>query len=368
MKRIFLVAGEASGDVHGAELAKALIALDPGVEIHASGGAILRDIVKGEFVHSAHLNATGITAVLRLLPQYLKLFKEVRAAISRARPDLVVFIDNPGFNMRLAQRLLPESIPMVYYIPPQIWGWGEKRIETIKRCFKKVFVVFRFEEDYYRSRGMPAVWVGHPLKDEMPEAARKETAGATRTVLLLPGSRSNEVKTLFPILVASAKLIARGLPGTRFTFIPSPSLDRRAYEPHLGRSAISIEPVFGDKYDAMRSSDLAVACSGTVTLECALAGLPMIIVNRGSLLTYLFVRSVLRVIYLGLPNLLANAPIVPELMQYNCTASKIAREAVDILQKPERARQMRKDMALAMEGIGPAGASKRAAQEILGLL
>ncbi len=368
MKKVFLVAGEASGDVHGSELAKALAKLEPTIEIHASGGALLEAHAKGEFISSAHLNATGLTAVLKLLPQYWKLFGRTTAAIRRARPDLVVFIDNPGFNLRLARRLLPEGIPMAYYICPQIWGWGEKRIEEMRRCFKKALVVFKFEEEFYRKRGMSAAWVGHPLKDEMPEGERSEGPGGGRRVLLLAGSREHEVKTLFPILVEAAGRIAQIVPDARFSFIPSPLLDRRAYEPYLARTAVKIEPVFGDKYEAMRQSDLAIACSGTVTLECALAGLPMIVVNRASLLTYLAVRSVIRVRYLGLPNLLADAPIVPELLQYDCTPARIAREAVDILTNAGRARKMREDLARALEGIGPAGASRRAAKEILALL
>ncbi len=372
MKKIFLVAGEASGDLHGSELAKELARLDPALEIHASGGKGLAALARGSFVESAHLNATGLTEVLKLLPQYRKLFRDVAAAVRRARPDLVVLIDNPGFNLRLAQKILPMGIPMVYYITPQIWGWGENRIRILKRCFRKALVVFRFEEKFYRDRGMDAVWVGHPLKDQVPSAAAarpRPSRGASPRVLLLPGSRANEVKTLFPILLDAASLIARRVPAARFAYLASPTLGEGFYDAAAGRrSAPAVEQVTGDKYAAMREADLAIACSGTVTLECALMGLPLIIVNRASFLTYLAVRRVIRVRYLGLPNLLADAPIVPELLQYDCTGPKIAAKAAELLTNPEKTQKMREDMARALEGIGPAGASKRAAEEILKIL
>jgi lipid-A-disaccharide synthase len=367
MKRVFLIAGEASGDVHGALLAESLHGMSPDLEIYGAGGARMREAATAGFVESAHLHANGFTEVFRSLPGYARLFGTLAGRIREVRPDLVVFIDNPGFNLRLAKKVGASGIPMVYYICPQVWAWGEGRVELMKRLFRKALVVFQFEEEFYRKRSLPAVWVGHPLRDLVTplEARPARPAGETR-IVLLPGSRTHEVRTLLPILLKACEKIRRRLPNAQFQLIKAPTLEPRFYAEILGRAPdLRVRIVDEEKYAALRDADLALVCSGTATLECALLKVPMVVVNRASFLTYLVARAVIRVKHLAIPNLLAGETIVPELLQYACDPANVAIAAFDILENPEKAEAMRKRLEEANRKVGGAGASARAAAEIL---
>lgn len=371
MKKICIVAGEASGDLHGANLVKALRAARPDLRIFGSGGPLMKQALDAPFIESARINVTGITEVIRHIPAFLKLFRTMTEAILREKPDFVVFMDNPGFNLRLAEKLAASGVPMAYYICPQIWSWNEGRVHAMKRLFKKSLVVFEFEQEIYRKNGAPVAWVGHPLRDVLRdgEHVRRSPADpAAPRVALLPGSRENEVSTLLPILLDAAARVARDFPAARFTLVKADTLPDSFYEPLLTGTKIALESVRGSRYATVADSDLALVCSGTATLECALLGTPMIIVNRASLLTYLIARLVIRVPYLGLPNLIAQSEIVPELLQYACTGERVGGEAVAILKNPARSASIRQSLQRVAAQIGDPGASDRAAKELLSLI
>ncbi len=371
-KKIFVIAGEASGDLHGANLIKSIVAQakEP-VEIYGVGGDQIRETGAREFFDLAHFHVTGITEALIKIPQYKKAELTILSSIRRTRPQLVVLIDNPGFNLHLAKEIHAMGISIVYYIAPQVWAWGERRIFKIKRTVKKVLVVFEFEKKLYEDQGIPVSWVGHPLRDLVESSPSSKKTGET-VVSLLPGSRAGEVKTLLGLFLKAARLIQKEIPQSSFQVIQSPTLSKDFYDPWVQKEkktgGVRLSLVEKDSYPAIERSDLAIVCSGTATLECALLGTPMIICNRAGVVTYLFAKSLIKVPYLGLPNLILGDQKMPELLQYNATPEKIAQTALRILQDKEIQATMRADLAKVKKQLGEKGAAKRAAEEVLSLL
>lgn len=375
-KKIFLIAGEASGDLHGANLIQQLKAVGARhavpLQIYGVGGDKIRQTGALEFFDLAHFHTTGFTEAVRHIPQYARAKKIILNSIQKIKPDLVVLIDNPGFNLHLADKIHALGIPIVYYITPQLWAWAPKRIFKIKRTVKKVLVVFEFEKKIYEEHGIPVTWVGHPLRD-LIDAAPQRAASGDPTVCLLPGSRIGEVKTLLGIFLRSAKRIAHAHSGVSFHIIKSPTLPKEFYEEFLREHAsivknISVSLIKTASYAAIRQSDLAIVCSGTATLECALLGTPMIISNRASWITYLIAKKLILVPAIGLPNLVLGEKKMPELLQYDATPEKISETAVRILKDKSLQESMRNDLNEVSRRLGEKGASARAAEEILRLL
>ncbi|MBI3252545.1 MAG: lipid-A-disaccharide synthase [Candidatus Omnitrophica bacterium] len=369
-KKIFVIAGEASGDLHGAALIRALReAGREGVEIYGVGGERIRETGALEFFDLARFHTTGFTEAIKKLPQYRRAARAILSNVEKAEPDTVVLIDNPGLNLYLAEKIHALGIPVVYYIAPQVWAWAPKRVLKIKKFIRKVLVVFEFEKKIYEENGIPVAWVGHPLKDRIGAPSPPLPPGLPKDewrVSLLPGSRETEVKTLLPILLGAAEILS-GKNQARFSLIQSPTLPRAFYEPFLWKSRLRIELVEKNAYDAIGKSDLALVCSGTATLECAILGTPMIITNKGSFLTYLAAKCLIRVPCLGLPNLILGEKKIPEFLQYDATPEKIAREAEEILRNEERRSEMKKALQKVSENLGAPGASRRAALEIFNL-
>ena len=297
--------------------------------------------------------------------------------IRDARPDLVVLIDNPGFNLHMAARIHALGIPLAYYIAPQVWAWAPKRIEKIKKYIKKVLVVFEFEKAFYEKHGVPVAFVGHPLKDLIAEEVAAEGAvvvgeksnGASPSICLLPGSRKGELKMLFSVFVKTAKRLREKLPQATFDLIKAPTLPLSYYERLLQEDTTrSIRLVTDHAYAVIRRSALAIVCSGTATLECALLGTPMIISNKGTLITYVAARQLIRVPYLGLPNLVLGERKIPELLQFDATPEKLAAESLRLLTDSQARKAMQEDLRRVSSKLGPPGATRRAAAEILKLL
>jgi len=368
VKKIYVIAGEASGDLHGANLIKNLRKESPQpLEIYGVGGDRIRETGALGFFDLAHFHITGFTDVLKSIPRYKEAERIILSGIKKARPDAVVLIDNPGFNLHLSQKIHALGIPIVYYISPQIWAWAPKRVFKIKKYVKKMLVVFKFEEKIYEEHGIPVAWVGHPLKDLM---AAVEAAQRRKGILitLLPGSRKGEVKILLPIFLKAAEKIRESLAEASFALIKSPTLHGRFYERLLKGTSAPVSLVDENSYEIIKGSDLAIACSGTATLECALLGTPLIISNRGSFVTYGMAKILCKVPYLGLPNLVLGEGKFPELLQYNATPEKIAAKAVRILSDTNTRESMKKDLAEVSRRLGEPGANRRAALEVLKVL
>jgi lipid-A-disaccharide synthase len=368
MKKIFIIAGEASGDLYGANLIQNIRKFSPEpLEIHGVGGEKIRATGALSFFDLAHFHVTGFSEVIKKIPQYKKAGLIILESIRRVNPDLVVLIDNPGFNLHLAAKIHAINIPVVYYISPQIWAWAPKRILKIKRAVRKVIVVFEFEKALYEKHGIPVRWVGHPLKDLIEAADTKmdRIPSGHPLISLLPGSRKGEIKKLLPLFLNSAELIARKFPKAEFFLLKSPTLPKSAYEKFLAKRNLTVTLIEKNAYAAIKASDVAIVCSGTATLECALLGTPLLISNRGSLLTYLAARALIRVPYIGLPNLILGEKKIPEILQYDATPRNLARETLRILENPELKESMKIDLADVSKRLGPLGAANRAAEEIL---
>ncbi|HSB68187.1 MAG TPA: lipid-A-disaccharide synthase [Candidatus Methylomirabilis sp.] len=373
--RILVVAGEASGDLHGARLVEALRRRHPRLSLEGMGGermgaagvTLLADAGKTAVVGLAELweKRRALRDALRLLREHLR----------AAPPSLLICIDFPDFNLLLARTAHRLGIPVCYFISPQIWAWRRGRIRTIRRLVRKMLVLFPFEEALYRAAGVDATFVGHPLLDVMADVPSREVCrsalgvqGTTPVLGLLPGSRPAEIRRHLPLLLRAAARMRAERPDLRLVLGLSAGLDRRAAETEIESASVPVEIVQGRAHEVMRAADLLLAVSGTVTLEAAILGTPMVITYRLGTLSWLLARLLVRVRFIGLPNLVAGEGIVPELIQSSATPERLASAALEILTSPERQARMRAALELVRGRLGKPGAAGRAAEEVLALL
>lgn len=374
-KKILLVAGEVSGDLHGAHLVDAIHRVDPEVQFLGIGGEELKKSGM-KLLYPAHsLSVVGITEVFIKLRSILKALRQLKKSLEQERPDLVLLIDFPDFNFRLAQIAHRRRIPILYYISPQVWAWRPNRVKGIARVVKKMIVLFPFEVPLYEAAGVDVEWVGHPLLDIVKPAFPKEVAFQKfgldphrKTVGLLPGSRIHEVERLFPSLLASAHLLQKEIPELQFIVPLAPGLPKTILSSYLKKNSVPLIVVEGFNYDVMNLSDLLITASGTATLEGAILGKPMIIIYRVSFLSYWIGRALIRVDHIGLVNLVAGKEVAPELIQKEVHPQRIAEEALLILRDPILSRKMTESMAEVRKKLGLPGAAQRVAHIVLSLI
>jgi lipid-A-disaccharide synthase len=370
---IALFAGEASGDLHGALLAEEIAARRPGARIWGVGGEKMRG-AGVEILHGIdELAVLGFAEVFVRLPFFLRLFGELRAAIESRRPDAVVLIDYPGLNLRLAKAAKSSGIPVAYYISPQVWAWGERRVSVIRRYVDRMIVVLPFEKPYYAERGVSASFVGHPLVSvARARRSRKETRRALGVpegkplVGLLPGSRAQEVRSHVPLFVEALAVGERAGVVANAALARAPTVPESLVEHFLARSPDRIA-VTTDTYDLMDAADLLLVASGTATLEAAIFGTPMIVVYRTSPVSYAIGRALVRVPHIALANLVAGERIVPELVQDAATPARLGAEMASLLADDALRRSMRSKLAAVRARLGEAGAAGRAAEIVLDL-
>ncbi len=374
-KKILLVAGEASGDLHGSHLVEAIQSVDPEIQFFGVGGEGLKRAGMELLYPSQSLSVVGITEVLFKLRAILKALQGLKKSIDRQGPDLVILIDFPDFNLRLAKIAHRRGIPILYYISPQVWAWRPKRIKLIARLVKKMIVLFPFEIPLYEAAGVDVEWVGHPLLDIVKPTLSKEKAlqqfgldPNRRTVGLLPGSRIHEIERLLPALLASARLLQEEIPDLQFVIPLAPGLPKTLLSPWIKNTPVPVKVVEGFTYDVMNLSELLIAASGTVTLEGAILGKPMIIIYKVSLLSSWVARALIRLDHIGLVNLVAEKEIVPELLQRDVNPQRISDEALRILRDPILSRRMIESMREVRQKLGEPGAAQRAAHVALSLL
>ncbi|MGD0916296.1 MAG: lipid-A-disaccharide synthase [Thermodesulfobacteriota bacterium] len=374
-KKILLVAGEVSGDLHGAHLVEAIHRIDPEVQFLGVGGEGLER--RGmRILYPAHsLSVVGLTEVFVKLRPILKALRRLKRSLEQERPDLVILIDFPGFNLWLAKIAHRRGIPILYYISPQVWASRPKRIKLIARVVKKMIVLFPFEVPLYEAAGVDVEWVGHPLLDIVKPTLPKEKAFQQfgldpnrRTIALLPGSRIREIERLLPPLLASAHLLQKEIPELQFIIPLAPGIPHTIFASHMEKASVPVKVVEGFTYDVMNLSELLITASGTATLEGAILGKPMIIIYRVSSLTYWIGRAMIHVNHIGLVNLVAEKEIVPELIQKDVNPQKIAEEALRILKNPVFCQRMIESMAEVRKNLGEAGAAHRAARIVMTLL
>jgi lipid-A-disaccharide synthase len=378
MKRILLLAGEASGDLHGAILARALLAQRSDLELWGVGGEQMEAAGVRLLLRSEQLAVVGLLEVLRRAPRVLGALATVRRFLREARPDLFVPIDFPDFNFRLLRTAHRHGVPIVYYISPQIWAWRGGRIRTIQRYVRRMVVIFPFEEELYRRAAVPVRWVGHPLVDRIPPARTPEEErsslghGVTGPVVaLLPGSRESEVRRMGPLLCAVRERVdalrrTAGAPPVHWLVGRAPGLKEDLLRV-LAPSGFSAEHVLPG-VEAMRAADLSLAASGTVTLEAALLGRPIIVFYCVNALTYAIARRLVRVDHIAMANLLAGERVVPEFVQRAATPAALAAETQRLLEDPQARAVMRAGLMRARASLGPPGAGQRAASAIVEVL
>jgi lipid-A-disaccharide synthase len=373
-RRVMMVAGEASGDLHGGALAEALYARNPRLQIIGFGGNAMRKAGVDVLFDIERLGVVGIFEVFLHLKSVLQAYRYAIQLLKEG-VDLLVLIDYPDFNLRLAKAAKGLGIPVVYYISPQIWAWRAGRLKTIAERVDQMLVILPFEKEIYRSADVPCEFVGHPLLDEIsrlgtawPSKAAylkdKELDPSGTTVGLLPGSRKREVMALLPGMLGGMERLAKEMPDLQLLIPVAPSLPKGLIL-ELARSySYPIRCVDGEMYDVLRASEVVVVASGTATLQAALAGTPMIIIYKLAPTTYWLARRLIRLKSVGLVNIVAGTPFVPELIQDDASPERIC-EAVCRLLKDEEAREKMKQGLKGVVGrLGTAGASDRAASII----
>jgi len=374
MTRILIMAGEASGDQHGAALARALKARDPAVHLFGLGGQLMRKAGVTLLQGIERLDIVGLPSPAELA-KALQTLRTLSDHLRANRYDAVVFIDNPGLNLKLAKVAKRAGHRVVYYIAPQLWAWNYRRIRVIQKVVDHVLVILPFEEDIYRRAGVPCTFVGHPLIDELPEnfdvaGLRRELGSSQQTTVvgLLPGSRQREVRTLLPIMLEAAGRLAQSADGHRrylFVLGKARSIPLALVNELLARAPVPVT-VWDDRAnDVMAVSQAMWVASGTATLQTALVGTPMTIVYRADAITAFLVRRLIRVKWLGLANLIAGRTIAREFLQEDCTPANLAEDAIRLLNDSGAARASTAAASELRARLGQAGASLRAADAIL---
>jgi lipid-A-disaccharide synthase len=373
-KKILVICGEPSGDLHASNLVKDIRSLDSSVSFFGMGGDMCRGAGVDIVVDICKMALVGLVEVWKNIFTVGKAYGAVLKRIDTERPDLAILVDYPGFNLRLAAELKKRSIPVVYYISPQVWAWGRDRVNVIKRCVSKILVFFRFEEELYKTYGIDAEFVGHPLVDIVKASVSRDgflrqhmMDPAKKVIALLPGSRASEVRTLLPVMVSAAKIVIDSIPDAQFAVSKHPGIDRALYSGIIGNS-VGIKLVEGRTYDLVNSSDLALVASGTATLETAILGTPLVIIYKTGFITYVAYKIVATIDFLGIVNIIAGREIAPEFLQYDATPEKVSAKLVELIKDESKLSSMRSDLLGVKASLGSPGASRRAAQAILELL
>ncbi len=375
MKKILIIAGEASGDLHGANLVRAIRAQEPTVAVYGVGSRNMREAGVTMLADASEISVVGATEVLTHIGAIYGVYTKLRRFLRDERPDLLITIDFPDFNILIGKAARKLGIPVLYYISPQVWAWRRGRVKTIGRLVKAIMVVFPFEVDIYRNAGVDVRFVGHPLADIVTSALTSQEArlklglaADRRTVALLPGSRRKEIEQLLPDMLRAAKLLRERFSDLQFILPVAPTLDHALVDRHVDGCGIPVRVVDGRVYDVLRAADAAMVTSGTATLETGLMAVPMVIVYRISRLSYLIGRMIIRVRNIGLVNIVAGRTVVPELVQDDATPENIARALSEVLEDPARHAAVRNELLRVRGLLGEGGASAKAASVALELL
>ena len=371
MAKILISAGEASGDIHAAAVTAALKKIDSAIEVFGMGGDALR-AAGGEVLFDIKDHGVmGFVEVIKKLPDLFKLRSDFARVMDERKPDCLVVVDYPGFNMKLAKVAHDKGFHVVSYIAPSAWAWNKGRAKNVAKIVDKVACIFPFEYDVYEEAGAPVEFVGHPLLDivhpTMERAEAEAWAGKEAghpLVLLMPGSRLMEIEKMLPTLLEGAKLLKKQLPEVQFAMPRAGTIPLELLQSKIKASGLEIKITEGHNYDLFSVADLALATSGTVTLEAALCGLPSVIVYRTSALNAFIARRVINIPNIGLPNIVAGRQILPELLQEDFTPANVANTAVELL-APERRPQLEANLAYMKARLGEPGAVNRVALLIL---
>ena len=368
-KKIMIVAGEQSGDLHGSNLVRAMHRIDPDLRFYGIGGRKMREAGVELIADAADMAVVGLTEVVGKLGMILGVMRRMKLALKKLKPALLILIDYPDFNLRLGKAAKKNGVRVFYYISPQIWAWRKGRIHKIRKVVDKMAVILPFEEQVYRQVSMDVSFVGHPLLDVVKtkyarqEALRKfDLQDGITTVGLLPGSREVEVSKLLPVMLKAAGILMQSRPPVQFVLPLADALDRGFVEEMIRQESVPVRVVPNEIYDVIGVSDIVVVASGTATLETALLGTPMVIIYKVSPLSYYVGTKVINVTHIGLANLIAGKTIVPELIQDDANPNRIAAEVIGILADESRMQSIKEELNQIREKLGSPGASEKAAR------
>ena len=372
-KQVLIICGEPSGELHAATLVAAIKNINPGIRIQGVGSQLLERAGAQIIYDTSGLSVMGLFDVLKKLPRFLFLKKLILNKIAGEKFDAVIFVDFSGFNLRLA-KAINNSIPTIYYVSPQVWASRPGRIKTIKKYIKKMIVLFNFEREFYARYGMDVDFVGHPLLDTAKLTMSKKEFLANlglsnnkKTIALFPGSRKQEIKTILPIMLETAKLLNKEI-DAQFIIAKPEQVDWDIYNTLIKKSNIEVKVVEGKTYDCMEAADFCLVCSGTATLETAIMRKPFVIIYKMNLLNYLLYRPQVKLPYIGMVNIVAGKKIIPEFVQFSAKPEKIALEVLRILGDQEQLQKITSNLSLVRSSLGEPGAATRAAQIIINFL
>jgi len=365
--------------MYGAGVVAALRKKAPGIQFFGIGGPRMEEADVRILYPVSELAVVGITEVIPKIRFIRQALNELKDALKDNPPDLVMLIDYPGFNLNLAGKAHDLGIPVLYYIPPQVWAWREKRVKKITERVDRVAVILPFEKEFYSRYGIQVDYVGHPLLDDLKNGRSREQARENLgisgdqfpVVGLLPGSRNEEIARHLPSIMGAAKIISRTYPDLRCILPLASTVDEETVKPYLKGVQVDIIVRRADTREVLGACDLALIASGTATLEAAITGTPMVILYRVSFLTYVLGKVLAKVSHIGLVNLVAGRQIVPELIQGDATDTRLAEEGLWLLEDEERREGMKEDLRLVREQLGKGGASERVAAlagEMMGLV
>ncbi|MBQ27475.1 MAG: lipid-A-disaccharide synthase [Nitrospiraceae bacterium] len=372
MQRLLIVAGELSGDMHGARLAKALRRIDQSIILRGVGGRNMKE-AGVDLIHGiAHLDVVG-TFGFQQARAALRTYFSVRNFLKSTPPDLIIFIDNPGLNLRLASLAKSLGISVIYYVAPQVWAWHRERLKLIARVVDHLIVILPFEEEVFRSAGVPCTFVGHPLLDEIEMQSHGTKKDIRKHFLLeesdlvvaiLPGSRAREIKTHLPLMLESLTQVSQSMHFQ--TILPiAQSVDQPSVEAVCRQYSFDVKCVSGRAIDVMRSADVVLVASGTATLQAGFLGIPMIIVYRTSWLTYCLARWLVKIKWIGLVNIVMGRSVVPELIQHQATPSRLAELIQTLVSDEVTYQRMVDELSAVRTKFSPPGAADRAAAVIV---
>ncbi|MCL4500990.1 MAG: lipid-A-disaccharide synthase [Deltaproteobacteria bacterium] len=384
--KILIVAGEASGDHHAAHLVAAIKEKEPRAEFFGIGGEAMAAQGVRLLCHASDLSVMGLSEVVGSLRTVLRALRDVGRALKRERPSLVILVDFPDFNFWVARLAKFYRARVMYYISPQVWAWRTYRVRTIARLVNRMVVIFPFEEEFYRQRGVPVTYVGHPLLEALPcqvdrrSLLKKWGLDPERlTLALLPGSRASEIERHLPMILAGVRVIHQAIPEVQF-ILPLAStapaelvedMVRAGLKPAPTGPAETTPPIKilqGQSYEALSAAHLAVVASGTATVEAAIAATPSVIVYQVSPITFKVGRLLIRVPHVGMANLLAGERVFPELIQDDFTPARLAREILELIAHPPRLQAIFRGLARVIALLSGPGASSRAAQVAVELM
>lgn len=363
-----IVSGEASGDLHGAKLAQALLDICPTARFTGMGGGRMREAGVNTLFGIERMGAVGLVEILADFGHYLGVYRSLMKEIASGKYTAVILIDYPTLNLRLAKQGRRYGCPVYYFISPQVWAWRKGRIKDIRRSVKKMFVILPFEEKMYRRQGVDAEFLGHPFIDSVrPTRAREESMKKfsldpnIKTVGLLPGSRMNEINSLLEEMLDAAEKIKKELGACQFLLPLAESIDFDIIKQKLGTNLLGIKILKGEAYNVMNTCDVLIIASGSATLEAGIIGCPMVIIYKLNPLTYWLALILINTPYYGLVNIVAGEDVVPELIQSEANAENIAAKSLKVLKDPKHCQEVRNRLRVIREKLGNPGVMKSVA-------